>query len=108
MLTCTRLIPRFCPNAHHHGSLPQQLGVVWDRLLKTDLEGPTLISRAAYPHDWSVHDELLSVCACSTRNPSKTRRKEASVVKTRSVNPFWDESVRGLMTGQAATGVEGA
>jgi hypothetical protein len=56
-------------NAHDHGSLPQQLGVVWDRLLKTDPEGPTLISHAAYPHDWSVHDELLSVCACSTLNP---------------------------------------
>jgi hypothetical protein len=24
------------------------------------------------------------------------------------VNPFWDKSVRGLMTGQTATGVEGA
>src|SRR5262249_51399700 len=72
MLTCTRLIPRFCPNAHHHGSLPQQLGVVWDRLLKTDPEGPTLISHAAYPHDWSVHDELLSVCACSTLKPKKS------------------------------------
>ena len=69
MLTCTRLISRFFSNAHHHGSLPQQLGVVWDRLLKTDPEGPTLISHAAYPHDWSVHDELLSVCACSTLNP---------------------------------------
>src|SRR4029077_9570659 len=34
-------------NAHDHGSLPQQLGVVWDRLLKTDSEGPTLISHAA-------------------------------------------------------------
>jgi len=30
------------------------------------------------------------------------------VVKTRSVNPFWDKSVRRLMTGQTATGVEGA
>src|ERR1700730_12751077 len=69
MLTCTRLIPRFCPNAHHHGSLPQQLGVVWDLLLKTDPEGPTLIFHAACPHDWSVHDELLSVCACSTPKP---------------------------------------
>jgi hypothetical protein len=36
-------------------------------------------------------------------NPSKTCRKEASVVKTRSINPFWDKSV----TGQTATGVEG-
>src|SRR5216684_5796169 len=72
MLTCTRLIPRFCPNAHHHGSLPQQLGVVWDLLLKTDPEGPTLIFHAACPHDWSVHDELLSVCACSTLKPRKS------------------------------------
>src|SRR5580693_3393708 len=60
MLTCTRVISRFSSNAHHHGSLPQQLGVVWDLFLKTDPEGPTLISYAAYPHDWSVHDELLS------------------------------------------------
>src|SRR5215471_4552519 len=72
MLTCTRLISRFCPNAHHRGSLPQQLGVVWDQLLKTDPEGPTLISHTAYPHDWSVHDELLSVCACSTLKPKKS------------------------------------
>src|ERR1700730_8949422 len=72
MLTCTRLISRFFSNAQHHGSLPQQLGVVWDRLLETDPEGPTLISHAAYPHDWSVHDELLSVCACSTLNPRKS------------------------------------
>src|SRR5260370_9045667 len=73
MLTCTRLISRFFSNAHHHGSLPQQLGVVWDQLLKTDPEGPTLISHAAYPHDWSVHDELLSVCACSTLKPRKSK-----------------------------------
>ena len=26
MLTCTGLFPRFSSNAHHHGSLPQQLG----------------------------------------------------------------------------------
>src|SRR5258708_39490111 len=74
MLTCTRLIPRFCPNAHHHGSLPQQLGVVWDLLLKTDPEGPTLIFHAACPHDWSVPDELLSACACSTLYPRKPKR----------------------------------
>src|SRR6516162_3373607 len=73
MLTCTRLISRFFSNAHHRGSLPQQLAVVWDQLLKTDPEGPTLISHAAYPHDWSVHDELLSVCACSTLKPRKSK-----------------------------------
>src|SRR6476659_7827283 len=37
----------FCSNAHHHDSLPQQLGVVWDLLLKADPEGPTLIFHAA-------------------------------------------------------------
>src|SRR5712672_59487 len=79
MLTCTRLIPRFCPNAHHHGSLPQQLGVVWDLLLNTDPEGPTLIFHAACPHDWSVHDELLSVCACSTLKPKKSNSPSGTV-----------------------------
>src|SRR5260370_5135964 len=51
MLTCTGLYPRFSSNAHHHGSLPQQLGSVWDLLLKADPEGPSLISCAAcHPH----------------------------------------------------------
>src|SRR2546429_3263574 len=86
MLTCTRLIPRFCPNAHHHGSLPQQLGVVWDLLLKTDPEGPTLIFYAACPHDWSVHDELLSVCACSTLKPRKPSTRSSSTSLSSSVS----------------------
>ncbi|KAA5597290.1 hypothetical protein F1193_14225 [Blastochloris sulfoviridis] len=38
---------RFDPNAHHHGSLPQQLGVVWNPLLEADSEGPAFISYAA-------------------------------------------------------------
>ena len=51
MLTCTGLYPRYSSNAHHHGSLPQQLGPVWDLLLKADPEGPSLISCAAcHPH----------------------------------------------------------
>src|SRR2546429_9162713 len=40
MLTCPRSSLSFHSNAHHHGSLPQQLGVVWDLLLKADPEGP--------------------------------------------------------------------
>src|SRR6516165_10903363 len=80
MLTCTRSISRFFSNAHHRGSLPQQLAVVWDQLLKTDPEGPTLISHAAYPHDWSVHDELLSVCACSTLKPRKSKLQTPPLV----------------------------
>jgi hypothetical protein len=60
MLTCTGLYPRFSSNAHHHGSLPQQLGSVWDLLLKADPEGPSLIYRAAcHPHGYLVHGELL-------------------------------------------------
>jgi hypothetical protein len=59
MLTCTGLFPRFCSNAHHHGSLPQQLGSVWDLLLKADPEGPSLIYCAASPHGYLVHGELL-------------------------------------------------
>jgi len=50
---------RFSSNAHHHGSLPQQLGSVWDLLLKADPEGPSLIYRAAYSHGYLVHGELL-------------------------------------------------
>jgi hypothetical protein len=60
MLTCTGLYPRFSSNAHHHGSLPQQLGSVWDLLLKAEPEGPSLISCAAcHPHGYLVHSELL-------------------------------------------------
>src|ERR1700681_2385437 len=88
MLTCTRLISRFFSNAHHHGSLPQQPGVVWDRLLKTDPEGPTIISHAAYPHDWSVHDELLSVCACSTPNPKKSKTRPRGCLDQRRNSDF--------------------
>ncbi|PYX63070.1 MAG: hypothetical protein DMG74_18395 [Acidobacteria bacterium] len=40
----------FHSNAHHHGSLPQQLGMVWDLLLKADPEGPSPIFRAALRH----------------------------------------------------------
>ncbi|MBU0665694.1 MAG: hypothetical protein KJ990_14300, partial [Proteobacteria bacterium] len=40
-------LPDLFLNAHHHGSLPQQLKVVWSLLLQADPEGPTLIFRAA-------------------------------------------------------------
>src|ERR1700730_9075602 len=76
-------------NAHHRGSLPQQLGVVWDLLLKTDPEGPALIFHAAYPHGWSVQIELLSVCVCSTLRAMATiamRRVRPCRFPTRSRN----------------------
>src|SRR4051812_17666631 len=47
MLTCSRSSLNFSSNAHHHGFLPQQLGVVWDPLLKADPEGPSPIFHAA-------------------------------------------------------------
>jgi hypothetical protein len=41
------IVPAFSLNVHYHGSLPQQLGAVWDLLLKADPEGPSLINNAA-------------------------------------------------------------
>jgi hypothetical protein len=32
---------------NHHGSLPKQLGLVWDLLLKADPDGPAIIFYAA-------------------------------------------------------------
>src|SRR6266852_4023460 len=65
MLTCPRSSLSFHSNAHHHGSLPQQLGVVWDLLLKADPEGPSLISHAAVRHRF--HFALIRyMCLCST------------------------------------------
>ncbi len=40
--------PGFSLDAHYHGSLPQQLGVVWSPLLEADSEGPSFISRGAF------------------------------------------------------------
>src|SRR5208283_2677210 len=67
---------RFDPNAHHHDSLPQQLGVVWSLLLKADSEGPSFISHAAltqsvssmacrFPTNWRG---ARSVCARSPKH----------------------------------------
>src|SRR5438128_4798320 len=52
MLTCPRSSLSFHSNAHHHGSLPQQLGMVWDLLLKADPEGPSPIFHAALRHSF--------------------------------------------------------
>ncbi|SDD33745.1 hypothetical protein SAMN05216337_101046 [Bradyrhizobium brasilense] len=40
-------------------------------------------------------------------NPPMNRRNVEIVVKTRGVSSLWDEPAGGLMTGRAATGVEG-
>src|SRR5208337_669964 len=54
MLTCTSLFSRFSSNAHHHGSLPQQLG--------GDLRpAPESRSRGAFPHlSRSLSTRLIS------------------------------------------------
>jgi hypothetical protein len=39
--------PHLFLNAHHQGSLPQQLEVVWSPLLQADSKGPTLIFNEA-------------------------------------------------------------
>ena len=51
----------FRSDAHHHGSLPQQLGLVLDPLLKADPEGPSLIFHAALRHGFSSYLNSFSV-----------------------------------------------
>ena len=41
-------------------------------------------------------------------NPLMKRRNVETVVETRGVSSRWDQSAGNLITGQAATGVEGA
>src|SRR5258708_32086964 len=55
MLTCPRSSLSFHSNAHHHGSLPQQLGVVWALPLKADPEGPSPIFHAALRPRFHTH-----------------------------------------------------
>ena len=66
MLTCSRCSLSFSSNAHHHGSLPQQLGVVWDLLLKADSEGPSPIFHAASRHRFHFTPTRRYMCLCST------------------------------------------
>jgi hypothetical protein len=47
---CVKSFIVHLPIAPHHGSLPQQFGLVWDLLLKADPEGPPLIFYAALQH----------------------------------------------------------
>jgi hypothetical protein len=69
MLTGSRSSLSFHSNAHHHGSLPQQLGVVWDLLLKADPEGPSPIFHAALRHRFQFTLARLYMCLCSTPWP---------------------------------------
>src|SRR3982750_4500613 len=57
------------------GSLPQQLGGVWSRLLEADSEGPSFISHAACARSVSSSRTFLS-CACGA--PSAPQRTESS------------------------------
>jgi len=41
--TSPQSLPRLSINAHHNGSLPMQLEVVWNLPLQTGSEGPALI-----------------------------------------------------------------
>src|SRR5260370_13760188 len=75
MLTCPRSSLSFHSNAHHHGSLPQQLGVVWDLLLKADPEGPSPIFHAALRHRFHTH----------TGTPSHVSLQHTMVKKVASI-----------------------
>src|ERR1700750_402855 len=53
----------FVPTLTTMALLPQQLGLVWDPLLKADPEGPTLIFHAASQHVVSSPSNLLLLAA---------------------------------------------
>ena len=73
----------FSPDAHHHGSLPQQLGLVCDLLLKADPEGSTLIFHAALQHGF--HSTFYSF-----------RASAAHMLSLYLLNMIGNETVRGL------------
>ena len=56
-------------NAHHKGSLPMQLKVVWNQLLQADPEGPTLINCTARPRLIRFCDLLIRVLLQHTYFP---------------------------------------
>src|ERR1700730_10096124 len=59
-------MPRpFYSDAHHHDSLPQQLGLVWNPLLKADPDGPALIFYAALRYGVQFISNPFP-CLCST------------------------------------------
>ena len=63
--TWPSLMPGLFLNAYHHGSLPQQLKVVWSLLLQAGSEGPTLIFHAA----WLLLAVNASACLRGTLVP---------------------------------------
>src|SRR4029450_9292844 len=69
---------RFDTNAHHHGSLPQRLGVVWSLLLEADSEGPAFISEAV-----CRRQALISWVTRRTRRRERIEMKAISMKATR-------------------------
>src|SRR5437016_13439035 len=79
MLTCPRSSLSFHSNAHHHGSLPQQLGVVWDLLLKADPEGPSPIFHAALRHRFHTHTGTPLHVSLQHTMVKKLKRKDGEL-----------------------------
>jgi hypothetical protein len=66
------------------GSLPQQLGVVWSRLLEADSEGPSFISHAACARSVSSSRTFLS-CACGALSMAQWFRMASAKVAAGSI-----------------------
>src|SRR3954447_14574136 len=72
------------------GSLPQQLGVVWSRLLEADSEGPSFISHAACARSVSSSRTFLS-CACgalSIVHIGGLSTTQAAILSSQTLDPI--------------------
>src|SRR3954462_8456704 len=74
------------------GSLPQQLGGVWSRLLEAGSEGPSFISHAACARSVSSSRTFLS-CACGALSMAQWCRMAFAKVAAGSIT---DEAARAV------------
>src|SRR5947209_4632028 len=90
MLTCPRSSLSFHSNAHHHGSLPQQLGMVWDLLLKADPEGPSPILSRSFTTQISHSHCHASTCVSATHFGEKIPHHHRKF-HSQALRPLGDE-----------------
>ncbi len=88
---------RFDPSAHHHGSLPQQPGVVWSPLSEADSGGPSSNSHAASTQSVSPFRTSF-LCAPAAHSPSSSARSSHP-----TTSPPWPASKIGCCASKSTT-----